>query len=214
MAVPEDRDADRTERDSPADRGSSSEVTSAGNNTVLVSDDHVSPEEKKQILRDRAKRLAVRPEADRETEQTMDVVELRLAGERYAIEMSYIREVCPLKDLTPVPCTPSFILGVINVRGQLLSVTDLRELFDLSKNELTEDARVIIVMNDEMELGILGESIIGERNIPVSRVRSEVANLTGMRDRFIKGVTNERLAVLDIASLLTDNRIVVNEEVG
>ncbi len=63
-------------------------------------------------------------------EETIELVEFTLARGRYALEAKHVREVYPLRGLTPLPCTPSFILGIINVRGQLMAVTDLREFVD------------------------------------------------------------------------------------
>src|SRR5688500_5335816 len=79
-------------------------------------------DEKRMVLRTRAKALARRVEEKTRAEREYEVLEFLLAYERYAIETRYIREVYPLKDLTPVPCTPALVLGVINVRGQILSV--------------------------------------------------------------------------------------------
>ncbi|MDA8325786.1 MAG: chemotaxis protein CheW [Nitrospiraceae bacterium] len=88
------------------------------------------PGEKKNILRKRALALAKEPEAP-DSGEHIDVLEFLLARERYAVESSYVREVWPLKDLTPVPCTPPFVLGIIGVRGRILSVLDLKKFLNL-----------------------------------------------------------------------------------
>lgn len=79
-----------------------------------------------QILRDRAHLLARPPEQAATADTQLEVLEFRLAQERYAVETRHVREVCPLKDLTPLPCTPPFVLGVVNVRGCILPVLDLK----------------------------------------------------------------------------------------
>ena len=63
--------------------------------------------------------------------EQIEIVEFLLADERYAIESAYIGEVYPLKDLTPLPCAPSFVLGIINMRGKILSIIDLRIFFEM-----------------------------------------------------------------------------------
>jgi len=169
--------------------------------------------DKKRILKERALRLARRPDTDAIREECLDVIEFMLAHERYAVEVNYVREVYPLKDLTPVPCTPSFVLGIMNVRGQVLSVTDIREFFNLPRKEITDTNRVLILKNNKLELGVLAEAVLGERKIPIDEVHPDVPTLRGAREQYVRGVTKERLIILDANKLLSDDGIVVHEEV-
>src|SRR5579859_1438162 len=73
---------------------------------------------KQAVLKARAKSLAQENKVMEGAEQHLEVVEFLLAYEKYGIESSYVREIYPLKELTPLPCTPAFVLGLINVRGQ------------------------------------------------------------------------------------------------
>lgn len=168
----------------------------------------------KRILRERAKKLARKPDTEESQEAFLEVIEFALADERYAIEVEFVREVCLLKDLTPVPCTPSFILGIINVRGQVISVTDVKEFFDLPRREVTDSSRVLILKNRVMELGILADSVVGERKIPFNSIQSNMPALTGIREHYIKGVAGDRLVVINGEKLLSDDNIVVHQEVG
>src|SRR5438105_2245634 len=85
----------------------------------------------KQILHARAQALARAPERASATEASLDVLEFRLGKERYAVESRYVREIIPLKTLTPLPCTPSFVAGIVNVRGRIVAVLDLKKFFGL-----------------------------------------------------------------------------------
>ncbi|MFH0825662.1 MAG: chemotaxis protein CheW, partial [Pseudomonadota bacterium] len=105
----------------------------------------LSREEKNLILRERAKRIAQRPETEEGEAETIELIEFTLAHEHYAVEVGYVREVYPLRDMIPVPCTPSFIMGIINVRGQVVSVTDIRGFFDLPRKETGDGFRVLIM---------------------------------------------------------------------
>ena len=89
------------------------------------------PAEQERILQERAKNLAREGPADQGARKQLDVVEFLLAYERYAIESHWVREVHPLKEITPLPGTPAFVLGIINVRGRIVSVVDLKAFFDL-----------------------------------------------------------------------------------
>lgn len=173
-----------------------------------------SLEEKKRIFKERARRLAQRPSTEDSQEETLELIEFMLAHERYAIEVAYVREVYPLKDMTTVPCTPSFVLGIISVRGQVISVVDVKDFFDLPKKEITDTFRVIIVKNDDMEFGILADAVIGETKLPVAKIQSDMPSLKGVRSQYVKGVTQERLIIMDVDKLLSDESIIVHEEVS
>lgn len=172
-----------------------------------------SPEEKKQILRARAKALAREPEGEGAAQEALEIVEFLLAYERYGIESSYVREVYPLKAFTPLPCTPPFVLGIINVRGQILSVIDIKKFFDLPEKGLTDLNKVIILRDEKMEFGILADAILGVRSIPLEEIQPSLPTLTGIREEYLKGVTGERVVILDAEKLLSDKEILVHEEV-
>lgn len=181
---------------------------------------NLAPEEKKRILKERAKTLAIEPRAEDKTGESIEVVEFQLAYERYGIESSYVREVYPLKELTPLPCTPLFVLGIINVRGQILSVIDLKKFFDLPEKGLTDLNKVIILNSngpalskaEGMEFGILADVILGTHNILLSELQKSIPTLTGIREEYLKGVTPERAVILDAGKLLADKRVIVHEE--
>lgn len=170
-------------------------------------------EEGARILRERAQALARPVETARVAETSLELLEFRLAQERYALETRYAREVYPLKNLTPLPCTPAFILGVVNVRGRVLPVYDIKKFFDLPEEGLTDLHRVILVHSGELELGLLADVIVGVRTVPADSLQPSLPTLTGIRADYLKGVTAERLVVLDLQRILSDPKIIVDEEV-
>lgn len=171
-------------------------------------------EEKKRILKERAYALAKEAPKEVAAGEQMEVVKFLLAQETYGIESSYVREIYPLKELTPVPCTPAFVLGIISVRGQMLSVIDIKKFFDLPEKGLTDLNKVIVLHNAEMEFGILADSILGVRAIELSGIQSSLPTLTGIREEYLKGVAQGREIILDAVKLLSDKNIVVHEEVA
>jgi purine-binding chemotaxis protein CheW len=167
-----------------------------------------------EILKARALELARPLQGGQAAGPTLQVVEFRLAQERFAVEQAYVREVFPLKELTPLPCTPAFVAGIINVRGQILTVIDIKKFFDLPEAGLTDLHMVLIVQAGDVELGILADVVTGVRSIPLDALQPSLPTLTGIRARYLKGVTSEHATVLDVPSILADPRIVVNEEVA
>lgn len=170
--------------------------------------------EKRTVLKKRAQALARVPKDEDEAGECLEVVEFLLAYEKYGIESFYIREVYPIKDLTPLPCTPPFVLGIINVRGQILSVIDLKKFFDLPEKGLTDLNRVIIIQVENMEFGILADAIHTIRLIPVKEIQPSLPTLSGIRAEYLRGVTSDRLVVLNVAKILADPGLVVHEEVA
>ena len=140
-------------------------------------------------------------------------MEFLLAYEKYGIESSYVREVYSLKELTPLPCTPLFVLGIINVRGQILSVIDIKKFFDLPEKGLADLNKVIILHSDSMEFGILADVMLGVRNVLLSELQPSLPTLTGIRQEYLKGITAERVVILDAEKLLSDKQIIIHEEV-
>jgi purine-binding chemotaxis protein CheW len=164
-------------------------------------------------MRARARRLAQGTKSATVFEAAVEVLEFRLGQERYAVESQYVQEVHPLKELTPLPCTPSFVVGIVNVRGRLVPVLDLKRFLDLPEKGLTDLHRIILVRGEDFEVGVLADVIVGVRSIPIDTLQPSLPTLTGVRSEYLKGVTGERLVVLDLARILADPRIIVRDEV-
>ena len=169
------------------------------------------PAETRRILAARANSLAKVPVVP-DNVARIEILAFILAGEHYGIETSHIREVCQIKDLTPLPCTPPFVAGVMNLRGQILAIFDLRQFFELPARGLTELNRVIVLRDGDATLGLLADAIEGVRLLETSTLQAGLPTLTGIRERYLKGVTGQMLAVLDGGRLLSDVSLKVNEK--
>lgn len=170
-----------------------------------------TPEERRAILRARALALARVP-TPAAVDDTLDVLQFHLGSETYGIESAFVREVYPLKAFTPLPGVKSFVLGIVNVRGQILSVVDLKKLFNLPGRGLGELNKVIILRDDLMEFGILADVILGATRLPRSAIQPPIPTVTGIGAEYLLGVTGDGVTVLDAHRLLQDPKIVVNDE--
>lgn len=197
--------------------------------------DAATPEQSRTLLKARAKQMAQPPPAHKDASTTMEIVQFRMAHETYAFESRYIREVYPLRDYCPLPCTPTFVFGLINVRGQLLSVLDLKRFFGLASQELDNHNQAIILRHEWeqeeselyeprrehisnqpqglMEVGILADALLDVREVPRASLQTTLPTLTGLRQEFLLGITPDRVIVLDAAKLLASREIIVHEEV-
>lgn len=173
-----------------------------------------SPEEVKRILRDRAQALATPLAEVRHPAEMLELLVFLLAGDRYGIEMSHVLEVIPMRGLTLIPCTPPFVRGVINHRGRILPVLDVRRLLDLSGQGGTEGGRVVAVQAMRMIFGIVADGVERTVQVAAQDLSPSSVILTREHQAMIRGVTNDMVAVLDLEALARDRRIVVNDEVG
>lgn len=164
-------------------------------------------------LRVRAIAMAEEPEQKIVASATIEVIMFTLALETYGIESSFVKEVCPLKDFTPIPAVPAYILGIINLRGQIVTVIDLKKLFSFPEKGFGELNKVIIIHNEHMEFGILADVVLGTKLLALDEIMLAPATVTGIGEEFLKGVTKENLIVLNAWSLLSDENIVINDEV-
>jgi len=172
----------------------------------------LSPEKSRCILEARA-RAAAKPPVTPDDAERIEVLAFSLASETYGVETCHVREVRQLKDLTVLPCTPPFLAGVMNLRGRIIAIIDLRKFFELPTKGLTELNRVIVLRGGDHELGLLADSIAGVRLVNATEVQEGLPTLTGIRERFLKGITGQMLAILDGHRLLSDAGLTVNEKV-
>ena len=166
------------------------------------------------ILKTRARALAQEPPKAALAETFLEIIEFCLASETYGIEAVFVREIHQLRDLMPLPGMPAFVLGIANVRGQILSVVDLKKFFNLPDKGLGEFNKLIIIRNERMEFGILSDAIIGTRSIPLDAIQAPPVTITGIGAEYLRGVTEERIVVLDAQKILDDENIIVNDVVN
>lgn len=170
-------------------------------------------EEKKDILLARAKALSA-GYREQETGEGTDVVEFHLASERYAVAAQYVRAVCPLNDLIKIPCTPPFVLGIVHVHGQFLSVIDIKRYFNFPPKNIEGAHKVIILCSEDMEFGIIADDVAGVRKVFLSEMQPSHPALSGIPEEYLVGITNDRTVILNAMTLLSDKKIVVNEHVN
>jgi len=171
-----------------------------------------SGRDSRDILRARARALAQEPRQAGAARLLLEIVEFRLASETYGIESAFVREVYPLKDFTPIPGVPAFVLGIVNVRGQILSILDLKRFFNLPDKGLGQLNKLIILRNEQMEVGILADDILGARSIEVEALQAAPVTVSGIGAGYLRGVTAERVVILDAEQLLNDEQIVIHQE--
>ncbi len=178
---------------------------------ILEQDTVASAQESHTILRARAHVPAGTAACDRRAE-FLEIIEFRLVSETYGFESAFVREAYPLKDFTPLPGVPPFVLGIANVRGQILSIIDLKKFFDLPEEGLGQLNKLIILRDEQMEFGILADEILGARSIALDAIQAAPPTISGIGAEYLRGVTAERVIILDGEKILNDERIIVHQQ--
>jgi purine-binding chemotaxis protein CheW len=179
---------------------------------MLAKDATPSPAQQRAIFKARARALAQEPEQAAAAQLFLEIIEFRLASETYGLESAFVREVLPLKDFTPLPGAPSFVLGIFSARGQILSIVDLKRFFNLPEKGLGQLNTLIILRNEQMEFGILADAILGARRIALNTLQASLPTVTGIGAAYLRGVTGERVIILDAEKILGDESIIVYQQ--
>ncbi|MBS4032730.1 MAG: chemotaxis protein CheW [Clostridiales bacterium] len=138
--------------------------------------------------------------------QELQLVAFRLRGEEFAVDIQRVREVLKITQITPLPQALSFIEGVINLRGEVIPVIDLRKRFNIINVQQTGESRIIIVEIDENLVGLIVDSVTEVLHLLTSAVEPPPRRLVGTRTEFIKGVGklgDRLLIILDLEQILS-----------
>lgn len=163
--------------------------------------------DERELLRQRAQQYAQPVGAgDPATDAGADALTLltfRLGKERYGVDVMAVRGVRVCPRITPVPAVPPFYRGVVNVRGQILSVLDLSVLFEVVRDPDDPADELVIVSGGALEIGLCAGQVLDVVRLPRQRLQP-FDHL-----RYALGVTVDRLVVLDLQGLLQDERLIV-----
>ena len=172
-----------------------------------------SDEERLRILRERARILAreEEPEATQSADD-VDVVQFVVAGQNYAFDGNLVREVSACKQLTRIPCTPSFIAGVVNVRSEIIPVLHTRNLFRLPEGS-PGNAKLVILQSDDARLGLLVDDVVGVTTLSLAQLEPPLATMPAEQSRYMLGLAHGSIIVIDALALMNDPSIVVSETV-
>ena len=162
------------------------------------------------ILKKRADELA-QPEMVPLEVPLRKVLKFSLAYREFALETEYIREVVTVNAIIPVPRTPNYIVGICEIRGEIVSLVDLRVLISIQNNALTNFNQVIVLTDRKITFGILVDQITGIRTIREDKIsHSSSMEFTG-NNQYIYGTMKDALIILNGAAILSDPNMIIND---
>jgi len=169
---------------------------------------------RQQQLRARADLLARRPAKRSNTDDYLDVLIFRLGDEHFAVALTCIQTVVPSIKITPVPCTPSFIQGIVHIHGHLYSVINLRKFVKVNAQTVSNTLPVVVLRSPDAGAAAISiDEIITMRSIAVADIQPALSAANSVRVEYIRGITNDPLVIIDAPRILADQRLIVDETV-
>jgi purine-binding chemotaxis protein CheW len=144
-------------------------------------------------------------EREESKEETLQIIVFRLAREWYGVEIIKVKEIIKVGKLTHLPSSPEHIAGIVSLRGNILSVTDLKTMFSLPHEEPTEKTRIIAIESGILETGLLVDEVVESIEVPVSKIESPLLTLPLEGGKYIEGqcrVDNKLVALINIEKVL------------
>jgi purine-binding chemotaxis protein CheW len=141
-------------------------------------------------------------------DEVLQWVTYRLDEETYGINVMQVQEVLRYTEIAPVPGAPDYVLGIINLRGNVVTVIDTRSRFGLPPAETTDNSRIVIIESEEQVVGILVDSVAEVVYLRSSEIDSAPNVGTEESTKFIQGVSNQKgelLILVDLNKLLSDD---------
>jgi len=135
-------------------------------------------------------------------------VTFRLDEEKYGINVMAVQEVLKVTEITQVPGAPDFVLGIINLRGNVVTVIDTRSRFGLEPCDVTDNTRVVVIESEKQVIGILVDSVAEVVYLKASEIDDAPNVGNDESAQFIQGVSNrdgELLILVDLDKLLSDD---------
>ncbi|HEY2494713.1 MAG TPA: chemotaxis protein CheW [Paenibacillus sp.] len=150
-------------------------------------------------------------------EEDIKVIVFKLGEEEYGIEVDKVQTIERMMPVTRVPKTFTFVKGVVNLRGIVIPIIDLRGRFALPEAEYTENTRIIIVVVNDMEVGFIVDSANDVIDLNIGQIESPPEVVGGIKAKYLQGVakiSDERLLImLNLVEVLNKNEIIQLESI-
>jgi len=138
--------------------------------------------------------------------EVLQLVTFRLGTEEYSLDILSVQEIIRHMHLTKVPRTPDFVEGVINLRGRVIPVLDLRKRFGMPSEERTNETRIIVVEVEGKTVGLKVDAVSEVLRLPAASVEPPPSLIAGVESEYIKGVgklDGRLIILLDVGKILT-----------
>jgi purine-binding chemotaxis protein CheW len=169
----------------------------------------------REILIERARNLTNSLEEQAGTQQ-ISLAIVGLSGEYFGVELETVREFTDLQRITPVPCCPDYIVGDMNLRGDILTVVDIRQALQMPVVGVSPTVKVVVVPLGNALVGVLVDDVFDMLEVDPSEVSEVPIALKAINEIHVKGTvpySGKMLVVLDLPRILSNDVLTMNEEV-
>ncbi|EJL31633.1 chemotaxis protein CheW [Brevibacillus sp. BC25] len=138
-------------------------------------------------------------DSDWEAEAAVDQqILFKMGNEYYGLSISLVREIIKPLPITRFPKSPPYVEGVIDLRGRILPIINLRKMFDLEPLEETDDTRFVDLQMDGLNIGIIVDAVSEVMNIPQSLIEPAPPIIAGVEGKYLQGIArmNDKLIML------------------
>ncbi|AJD28919.1 purine-binding chemotaxis protein CheW [Clostridium botulinum] len=135
------------------------------------------------------------------------VLIFKINGEYYAADIMEIERILGYEETTNLPDAPSFVEGVINYQDKILPVVSLARKFNLKEEEIKNEAKIIVVKEEENKLGIIVDVVSEVKDVKLDNIEQPPEIVAGISKRYIKGlikIENQIIIFLNLSTILTE----------
>ncbi len=139
------------------------------------------------------------------------LVVFNLGEESYAVDITMVREIIQLQPITRVPGTPPSVEGVINLRGSIIPIVDLRKRFQLNRIGHNKDTRIVVVSCKGQDVGVIVDSVAQVLRIPVDSIEAASSVFNGDHLEHLMGIvklSNRLVILLDMDRVLSHQEVI------
>jgi len=143
-------------------------------------------------------------------EKIRQFVEFKLGEEEYGVDILQVKTIERMMPITRVPKAPSFVEGVINLRGEIVPVIDLKKKFDLAQSQITDNTRIIIVTLEDITVGMIVDSATEVIQLPQEAIEPAPSITGGIDSNFLDGVgkiDGQLLILLNLSKVLKPQEV-------
>ncbi|WP_035425577.1 chemotaxis protein CheW [Halalkalibacterium ligniniphilum] len=120
--------------------------------------------------------------------KNLKVIVFQLKDEEYAIEVDYVQSIERMQPVTRIPGTPSFVTGVMNLRGVITPIINLRKRFEIEEKEYDEATRILVISTENLEIGFIVDGANDVIDIPTEKIEPTPEVVGGVEAEYLRGV--------------------------
>ena len=144
------------------------------------------------------------------SDELLQLVSFNIGSEKFGVDILKVQEINRMVEITKVPQAPHYVEGVINLRGKVIPIVDLRKRFNLELKEYDKNTRIVVVDIGGNIMGLVVDSVSEVLRLPSDTIEPAPEIVTGVNSEYIKGVAkleNRLLIFLDLSKVIDMNEV-------